>query len=82
MPIKARFTPNRKHMTIHLVKFVDRVRGHEARGARDFVMTMSDAQDLHADITRLLADLHDLRNQIARQDQQEIIQIEIGGGTF
>ena len=48
-------------MTIHLQKFVDRVRGHEARGARDFVMSMTDAKDLHADITRLMLELHDLR---------------------
>ena len=38
-------------MTIHLNKFVDRVRGFEARGAKDFVMSLTDAKDMHADIT-------------------------------
>jgi len=68
-------------MTIHLTKFVDRVRGHEARGARDFVMTMTDARDLHADITRLLVKLHDLQAQ-ATESQEEVITVHIGGGQF
>ena len=50
-------------MTLHLQKFVDRVRGHEARGSRDFVMTLAEAKDMHADITRLLLELHELREQ-------------------
>lgn len=71
-------------MTIHLTKFVDRVRGHEARGARDFVMTMSDAKDLHADIARLLIELHDLREQVTKnaQKEEEIITVQLSGGQF
>jgi hypothetical protein len=69
-------------MTIHLTKFVDRVRGHEARGARDFVMSMNDARDLHADITRLLLELHDLREQTALNAQEEVITVKMDGGSF
>jgi len=69
-------------MTIHLIKFIDRVRGHEARGSRDFVMTMSDAKDLHADITRLLVELHDLRDQASTRSLDETITVQIGGGSF
>jgi hypothetical protein len=68
-------------MTIHLIKFVDRVRGHEARGSKDFIMTMADAKDMHADITRLLLELHDLREQAAKS-QEEVITVQIGGGQF
>jgi hypothetical protein len=68
-------------VTIHLTKFVDRVRGQEARGAKDFVMTMTDAKDLHADITRLLVELHDLQEQAAKS-QEEVITVQIGGGQF
>ena len=67
-------------MTIHLQKFVDRVRGHEARGARDFVMSMTDAKDLHADITRLMLELHDLREQASAPEQ--VITVQVGGGSF
>jgi hypothetical protein len=69
-------------MTIHLQKFVDRVRGHEARGARDFVMSMTDAKDLHADITRLLLDLETLRTSVTDAKKDEIITLQVGGGSF
>lgn len=69
-------------MTIHLQKFVDRVRGHEARGARDFVMSMTDAKDLHADITRLMLELHDLREQAVKTETEQVITVQIGGGSF
>ena len=69
-------------MTIHLQKFVDRVRGHEARGARDFVMSMADAKDLHADITRLLIDLQTLRETTVKNPQEEVITVQMDGGSF
>jgi hypothetical protein len=69
-------------MTLHLQKFVDRVRGHEARGSRDFVMTLAEAKDMHADITRLLLELHDLREQISKPATEEVITVQIGGGSF
>ena len=71
-----------KPMTIHLQKFVDRVRGHESRGARDFVMTMNEARDLHADITRLLIQLQNLQEQTVKTNNNEVVQVEIGGGQF
>ena len=69
-------------MTIHIQKFVDRVRGHEARGARDFVMTMTEAKDLHADITRLLIQLQNLQEHTAKTTNDQVVQVEIGGGQF
>ena len=69
-------------MTIHLQKFVDRVRGQEARGARDLVMTMNEARDLHADITRLLLALQNLQQQQIKTVAAETIQVEIKGGEF
>jgi hypothetical protein len=69
-------------MTLHLQKFVDRVRGHEARGSRDFVMTLAEAKDMHADITRLLLELHDLREQASKSAAEEVITVQLGGGSF
>jgi len=69
-------------MTIHLNKFVERVQGQQARGARDFIMSMKDAQDLHADITRLLLELRALREQTVQTLQQEAITVKMDGGTF
>jgi hypothetical protein len=69
-------------MSLHLQKFVDRVRGHEARGAKDFVMTLAEAKDMHADITRLLLELHDLRERTSKPQIEEIITVQVGGGSF
>jgi len=69
-------------MTIHLQKFVDRVRGHEARGARDFVMSMNEARDLHADITRLLLTLQTLQEQQIKTATADVVKVEIQGGSF
>ena len=69
-------------MTMHIQKFVDRVRGHEARGARDFVMTMNEAKDLHADITRLLISLQTLQELATKTNNSEVVQVQIGGGQF
>jgi hypothetical protein len=67
---------------LHLNKFIDRVEGHDARGTRDFVMSMSDARALHADITRLLSELHGLHEQINKNNQEPVVEVKIGGGTF
>jgi hypothetical protein len=69
-------------MTIHLQRFVDRVRGFEARGVRDFNMSMQDAKDLHADITKLLLDLHTLRENSIDKQTNSTITVEVDGGSF
>ena len=69
-------------MSIFLQKFVDRVRGLEARGAKDFTMRMTDAKDLHADITRLLIDLQTLREQALTTATEEVITVKMDGGEF
>jgi hypothetical protein len=69
-------------MSLHLQKFIDRVRGHEARGLKDFIMPMSDAKDMHADITRLLLELHDLREKIKNPDTEDVITVKMDGGSF
>jgi hypothetical protein len=70
-------------MSIHLQKFVDRVRGFEARGSKEFTMSIQDAKDLHADITRMLIDLQTLRENAATQAQEpEVITVQMDGGAF
>jgi hypothetical protein len=68
-------------MSLHIQRFVDRLRGQEARGLKDFVMSMKDARDLHADITGLLLELQTLK-QNSPVSEQEVITIKMDGGTF
>jgi hypothetical protein len=64
-------------------QFVDRVQSTEARGLKDFTMSMADARALHADFTRLLIELHDLRlRAVAAQPEPPARTVEYSGGTF
>lgn len=69
-------------MSMHLQKFVDRVRGFESRGIKDFTMSMNDAKDLHADITRLLIELQVLREHAVAKVDDQVLEIKVSGGTF
>jgi hypothetical protein len=69
-------------MSIHIQKFIERVQGFEARAAKDFTMPMKDAKDLHADITRLLLTVNQLREIAVATQQNDKISIEVGGGSF
>jgi hypothetical protein len=66
-------------MSLHINRFIDRVRSAEHRGQRDFVMSMVDARDLQADLAKLLLALH-----VATQTQSTgtTDTVEIDGGQF
>jgi hypothetical protein len=67
---------------IHIQKFVERLQGFEARGARDFTMPIKDAKDLHADVTRLLLDLNTLHQATTAAQQNNTITVDMQGGAF
>ena len=67
-------------MSLHIHRFVDNIKAHEARGQRDFSMPMRDAKDLHTDITKLLITLEQMRAQQTRG--AEVVEVQITGGSF
>jgi DNA primase len=70
-------------MSLHLQKFIDRVRGFESRGAKEFIMSLQDAKDMHADITRLLLELQTLRESVHQKTQEdEVLVVKMDGGSF
>lgn len=66
---------------LHIKRFVDRLQHFETRGAKDFTCPLSDAKYLHAEITKLLLDLEDLRSKQPSNDGQ-LIEVEMHGGSF
>ena len=68
-------------MSLHLNKFIERIRGHDARGAKDFVMPMTDAKGMAADLTELLLELNQLKTE-KLEGKEEIIQVKMSGGGF
>ena len=69
-------------MSLHLHRFVERLQGFEARGAKDFIMPITDAKGMHADLTRLLLELTTLKEQAITAQDNEIISIKMDGGSF
>jgi hypothetical protein len=67
-------------MSLHINRFVDSIKAHEARGQRDFTMSLRDAKDLHADITKLLLTLNTMREHHTQDSQ--VIELQITGGDF
>ena len=68
-------------MSQHINRFVDRIRQAENRQHKDIILSISDARDLHADITRLLLALENLRQAPPAQNEN-ITDIQVSGGTF
>lgn len=66
---------------LHIQQFVDRILGNDARGMKDFTMSMTDAKNLHADITKMMAELIKLRGN-PEKSKEEVIKVEMSGGSF
>ena len=66
-------------MSLHINRFIDRVRSAEHRGQRDFTMTMSEARDLQADLAKLLLALHVAAETSTAPTTDTV---EIDGGAF
>lgn len=67
---------------MHINRFLERLQGFESRGAKDFIMSLRDAKDLHADITRLLMALEQARSDSESKVKDEVIQVTMDGGSF
>jgi hypothetical protein len=70
-------------MSLHINRFIDRIKAADARQQRDFTMSMSDAKDLHADITKMLLALQTLHEQVTTTaTNNPTVELEVAGGTF
>ena len=76
------FIPRRLIVSIHLQRFIERLQGFEARGAKDFIMPITDAKGMHADLTQLLLELTALKESATTAQNNEIISIKMDGGSF
>ena len=70
-------------MSLHINRFLDRIRAAESRQQRDVTMTTAEARDLHTDITRLLLALQVSHEQKTTESADNaVINIEVQGGAF
>lgn len=68
-------------MLLHINKFVDRLKVAEGRALRELTLSLSEARDLHADITRLLVIVQDLHEQ-KQANAAETVDLQVDGGSF
>ena len=69
-------------MSLHINRFIDNIKAHESRNAKEFMCPMRDAKDLHADITKLLLAITDLQSQVQALQQPGVITVEVAGRDF
>jgi hypothetical protein len=64
----------------HINIFIDKIKHFESRNSQNFNMTMREAKDLHADITKLLLVLQELSpNAEAKPNPEQTINVELNG---
>jgi len=66
-------------MMMHINRFMDRMTVADSKQNKDLVLPMTDARGLRDDIARLLSDLYELSKN---KNQNEVIQVEVKGGSF
>lgn len=66
-------------MMMHINRFMDKMTVADSKQNKDLVLPMTDARGLRDDIARLLSDLYELSKT---KNQNEVIQVEVKGGSF
>jgi hypothetical protein len=67
---------------LNIKRFIDKVAVAESKQTKDLVLPMSDARGLRDEISKLLSDLYDLSQDQNAAKENEIVQVEIKGGSF
>jgi|FreactcultureFD7_1027221.scaffolds.fasta_scaffold06038_4 hypothetical protein len=67
---------------IHIKKFIDKLATMESKQSRDVVLSANDARGLRDEISKLLTDFYELSNKMKNDKANEVIQVEIRGGSF
>lgn len=68
---------------IHIKRFIDKVSLIETKQAKDVVLPIIDARGLRDEISKLLADLHELTSGKEKNNNPEdVIEVQIKGGSF
>ena len=67
---------------LNIKRFIDKVAVAESKQTKDLVLPMTDARGLRDEISKLLSDLYDLSQEQSTAKENEIVQIEIKGGSF
>jgi len=65
---------------IHINRYIDRLKVVESKNSRELVLTIQEARDLHADITKLLLAINELAN--SKSNTTAPTKIEVSGENW
>lgn len=68
-------------MSVHINRFVDKIKMLESKKTSQLTMSMREAKDLHGDITKLLLVLQELQTKKPDNDGK-VEKVEINGGKW
>lgn len=69
-------------LSFHLKAFNKRVQVMNQTNAKELILSKSDAQNLQADIFELLAQIADLAALKEKEQQENVVNVEMDGGLF
>lgn len=64
---------------IYIQRFLDKLKNLQGQNAKDFTMSLHEANKLHADITKLLLEL---KTHQTTNSKEEVVNVELDGGSF
>ena len=68
---------------LHINRFLDKLKAANDRNQRDLTMSIADARDLHADITKLLVVLQEQHDRaLSSAQNNSVVNVEVAGGSF
>ena len=67
---------------LQIKRFIDKMAVAESKQTKDLVLPMSDARGLRDEISKLLSDLYEMSQEQNTAKENEIVQVEIKGGSF
>lgn len=67
---------------LNIKRFIDKVAVAESKQTKDLVLPMADARGLRDELSKLLSDLYVMSQDQNIVKENEIVQIEIKGGSF
>lgn len=67
---------------LHIKRFIDKMAVAESKQTKDLVLPMADARGLRDEVSKLLSDLYEMSDGQSKAKEDEIVQIEITGGSF
>jgi len=69
-------------LSLHINRFIDRVQGMDLRSSQGLTVSVTEARDLVADLARLLLELNTVRSATVNTHSEDVITVQIDGGTF